>query len=214
MQTKVAAAAGEELSLARRRAAVLKLLIAAQRDRGVTLQSVASEVGTQRSNLSAYIGSHGERRCIALERLREALYALGAHWDFILRGRQYHRWDLGHDLQLVPGLQAILEANRVSRFRVMPTVGREEAFVAIEAAGEAICLLRVQKTLFDAVCGCFGISPEQPVVEASVSDAVQSAWLAKEAPDAMAAVLGLLDGNAMPTGEVRGLAEGRRVATV
>lgn len=195
MATKVTPRSDEDPNLASRRAAVLRFLVAAQRGRGVTLQSVANEHGTQRSNLSAYISSGGQRRCIALERLREALFSLGAHWDFTLRGRQFHRWDLGGDLRLVPGLAAILDANRVVRMRVLPTVGKWEAFVAfvaVEAEGEAICLIRAQEAVFADVCACFGFAPDQPVVEAPLSDAVQSAWLTRDPNDATTAVRKLL----------------------
>jgi hypothetical protein len=218
MQTKVnTSRAGEDPSLARRRAAVLGLLFAAQRGRGVTLQSVADDIGAWRSNLSAYISSHGQRRCIAFERLREALYSLGTHWDFTLRGRQFHRWDLGQDPQLLPGLEAILEANQATRVRVIPTAGNWEAFiafVAIAAKGEAICLIRVQQPLFDAVCGCFGFTSNQPAADPALSDAVQSAWLTKSAGKAMTAVRKLLADDAYSISKVeQTAAKGRRVAT-
>lgn len=192
MATKVTPRDDDDLELASRRAALLKFLVGAQQ--GITLQSVAKEHGTQRSNLSAYISSCGQRRSIALERLRTILFSLGAHWDFTLRReRQFHRWDLGRNLKLVPGLEAILRANRATRVRIMPTTGHQEAFVvfvALEAG--AICFIRVQQPILDAVFACFGFTSDQPVAEASLSDAVQSAWLTKDPDEAMEAVRKLL----------------------
>lgn len=198
MAIKVTARSDEDPTLASRRAAVLRFLVTAQRGRGVTLQFVANKHDMKRSNLSAYISSAGQRRGIALERLREVLFSLGAHWDFTLRGRQLHRWDVGQDPKLVAGLQVLFGANRVVRIRVLPTAGKWEAFVAVEAEGEAICLIRVQQPIFHAVWACFGVASEPPVVEAPLSDAVQSAWLAKDTNDAMAGVRKLLTATPVP----------------
>jgi hypothetical protein len=185
MTTIVADATDESPDFIRRRtAAVLRFLVAAQRTtRGVTLQALADKHGTQRSNLSAYIRSGGQRRNIAYERLRRVLYELGVHSDFTLRGH-FHRWDMGDDGELLDGLKWILAANRRVSTRVMPTAGRHEGFIAfivVETAGDVVCLIRVRGKLFAAVCSAIGFVKDESVVDEGISDVIQSAWLTKRA---------------------------------
>lgn len=194
MATKVTKATEEEPGIRRQRAAILRFLVEAQRTQGVTLQSLAVAHDTQRSNLSAYIRSEGQRRNIAFERLRNVLFAIGVHWDFTLRG-QLHRWDIGESAELLAGLKLVLRTNRLVGVRVMPTAGSREAFIAflvVETAGDAVCLIRVQKRLFARTWAFFGLSSEQPAVDEGLSDAVQSAWMTKDLSVAQSNVRKLL----------------------
>lgn len=206
MTTKVTARGEESPEFRRRMAAVLHFLVDAQRDvRKHSLNSIAKEHGTQRSNLSAYIRTGGERRNIAFDRLRKILFALGVHWDFALKA-QLHRWDVGLGEDAVEGLDLLAKANRVARAKVIPTLPNGDAlvvFVAIETEAGAKCLLRVPQPLLASVCDAFDIGLPPLVAEARLSGAVQSAWMATDDRECEQQIRRLLGGVTGGSGATR-----------
>lgn len=219
MTTKVASREAETPEFRRRTAVVLQFLVDAQRQtRGHTLQSLALAHGTQRSNLSAYIRSAGERRNIKYERLRDILYRLGVHWDFTLRP-QLHRWDVGFE-DTLEGLRWLAESNRAAKglaFRTQDGSEAGVAFLLIETKGGAACLIRVRKSFFVRACRLFGIRAPGRVVDERACDAVQSTWLADDA-ECKQRIRELLSNTAAETGnavsEPRDSVAKRDLATV
>lgn len=182
MRTKVAPRETETTEFRRRTAAVMRFLVESQRQtRGHTLQALAKAHGTQRSNLSAYIRSDGDRRNIKYERLRDILFRLGAHWDFTLRPL-LHRWDVAFE-ETLEGMRWLAESNRVAKcqaFRVHDHSASSVAFLVIETKGGAACLIRVRQSFFGRACRLFGVRAPVKVADELACDAVQSAWLSED----------------------------------
>ncbi|MDR8877266.1 hypothetical protein FEP63_05145 [Burkholderia multivorans] len=64
--------------------------------RNITLQSLAEEFGTQRSNLSSFINSGGGIRNISMEKIERVSFALGILSDGTLKPG-LHRWKVQDD---------------------------------------------------------------------------------------------------------------------
>lgn len=190
MTTKVAHDEAE-IAVRRRMAAALGFVVGTQRWQGISLQKVAVEAETHRSNLSSFIRSHGSRRNISDVKLRAVLFALGLHWDLTLT-RSLHRWDLGTEQDLVDGLTVLLDVMGDFSVRVITTAGRRESFFLLIADGGAVAMLRAAGTVAAEVASLLGVGGRLDESERADSEAVQRVWLTQDVAVAEDMVRGLM----------------------
>ncbi|MDQ1090699.1 hypothetical protein QE400_000112 [Xanthomonas sacchari] len=190
MTTKVANDEAE-IAVRRRMAAALGFVVATQRWQGITLQKVAVEAETHRSNLSSFIRSYGSRRNISDVKLRAVLFALGLHWDLTLT-RSLHRWDLGTDQRLIDGLRVLLDVMAHFSVRVITTAGCRESFFLVIADGGAVAILRAEGAVATEVAELLGAEEGVDESERTDSEVVQRIWLTQEVSVAEGMVRGLM----------------------
>jgi len=190
MTTKVANDEAES-AMRSRMAAALGFVVGTQRWQGVSLQKVAVEAETHRSNLSSFIRSHGGRRNISDVKLRAVLFALGLHWDLTLT-RSLHRWDLGADDHLMGGLKVLLDVMGRYSVGVVTTAGCRESFFLMIADGGAVAMLRATGEVASGVARLLGVNRILVDSERAVSEAVQRIWLTQDVAVAEEMVRGLM----------------------
>lgn len=199
MTTKVAHDEAE-IEVRRRMAAALGFVVGTQRWQGISLQKVAVEAETHRSNLSSFIRTNGSRRNISDVKLRAVLFALGLHWDLTLT-RSLHRWDLGTEQDLVDGLAVLLDVMGDFSVRVITTAGRRESFFLLIADGGAVAMLRAAGTVVAEVADLLGVGGRLDESERADSEVVQRIWLTPDVAVAEEMVRGLM---ASPGGTKKG----------
>lgn len=152
-----------------------------RRARQVTLQALAAVHGTQRSNLSSFITSGGQKRSVSCEKLDRVLFELGGVPDGALRPG-LHRWRL--DADLVDGAVRELAGSGFERGLVLRLSSGFGGFLVAAAAGQLVQVFATlepgcEEPLMGAL-GLLGGGLRAVDLDRAGDSAVQSLWLTQD----------------------------------
>lgn len=114
----------------------------------ITLQSLADQHGTQRSNLSAFVTSGGQIRNIAYDKIDDILFDLGMFPDGTLRP-VVHEWEVGADIA-VPMVD-LLVATDFQRARLMKLSSGMGGFLVALVTGNILVFASLDESALGSV---------------------------------------------------------------
>ena len=160
----------------------------------ITLQSLADQHGTQRSNLSAFVTSGGQIRNIAYDKMDKILFDLGMLPDGTLTPN-LHRWQVEPDM--VPQLAEILVANDFQMAALMLLSSGSAGFLVVRVTGNILVFASLDVSSIDAVFE--GLSKladrvKKVTLDRSGDSAIQSMWMTEDDVRIEKLLLSLLQG--------------------
>ncbi|MBP8275309.1 MAG: hypothetical protein KAX55_00250 [Propionivibrio sp.] len=160
----------------------------------ITLQSLADQHGTQRSNLSAFVTSGGQIRNIAYDKMDKILFELGMLPDGTLTPN-LHRWQVEPDM--VPQLAEILVANDFQMAALMLLSSGSAGFLVVRVTGNILVFASLDVGSIDAVFE--GLSKladrvKKVTLDRSGDSAIQSMWMTEDDVRIEKLLLSLLQG--------------------
>lgn len=146
----------------------------------VTLQSLADSVGTQRSNLSAFVTSSGKVRNVSYDKLDKALFILGMLPDGTL-APQLHRWAISGEM--VGAMTEILVANEFQSALLMKLSSGSAVYLVVKITGNILVFVSLDAAISDAVMDGLGAMAEkvrEVNLDRSGDSSIQSLWMTSD----------------------------------
>jgi len=143
----------------------------------VTLQSLADSVGTQRSNLSAFVTSAGRTRNVSYDKLDKALFILGMLPDGTLTP-QLHRWLIDEDM--VSFLCEILIANDFQSGLLMRLSKGNTVYLVVKITGNTLVFVSLDAGIASVVSDGLGVMADRVRdvnLDRSGDSSIQSLWM-------------------------------------
>lgn len=160
----------------------------------ITLQSLADQHGTQRSNLSAFVTSCGQIRNIAYDKVDKILFDLGMLPDGTLTP-SLHRWQV--EPEMVPKMAEILVANDFEVAALMQLSSGSAGFLVVRVTGNILVFASLDVSSLDAAYD--GLSKladrvKKVTLDRSGDSAIQSMWMTENDVRIEKLLLSLLQG--------------------
>ncbi len=160
----------------------------------ITLQSLADQHGTQRSNLSAFVTSGGQIRNIAYDKVDKILFDLGMLPDGTLTPN-LHRWQV--EPEMVPLMTEILVANDFQAAALMLLSSGSAAFLVVRVTGNILVFASLDVGSIDAAYE--GLSTladrvKKVTLDRSGDSAIQAMWMTEDDVRIEKLLLSLLQG--------------------
>jgi len=146
----------------------------------VTLQSLADSVGTQRSNLSAFVTSGGRTRNVSYDKLDKALFILGMLPDGTL-APQLHRWLIGEDM--VSSMCEILIANDFQSALLMRLSSGNTVYLVVKITGNILVFVSMDASFSVVVSEGLGKLADrvrEVNLDRSGDSSIQSLWMTSD----------------------------------
>lgn len=143
----------------------------------VTLQHLAQEHGTQRSNLSAFVTSGGQVRNVSMDKILGVLFDLGVLPNGLMTPG-LHKWQV--DTDLVPGMCRLLALNGFDRAIIFELGSGYGSYVVTQVAANILIFASLPAGKSDEVRSLLGHLGDQVQVVTldRAGDAqIQSLWM-------------------------------------
>lgn len=160
----------------------------------ITLQSLADQHGTQRSNLSAFVTSGGRIRNIAYDKMDKILFDLGMLPDGTLTPG-LHRWQV--EPEMVPQLAEILVANDFEVAALMQLSSGGAGFLVVRVTGNILVFASLDVSSLDVVYeGLIKLADRvrRVTLDRSGDSAIQAMWMTENDVRIEKLLLSLLQG--------------------